>query len=98
MRSPFLQYRSTTSASVENFVFHTTHLCHSVFSCFSPLGVFQARLVAREKLATLLPPATVRISGSFPRFPISMTLFRLRLTFPPGESLSYLALNGKPDA
>src|ERR1700694_464941 len=84
--SPFLQYFSTTSARPEPLLFHTTHRCHSVFSCFSPLGEFHDRLVASEKVATLLPPVVDRTSGSLPRFPISMTLFRLRLTVPPGES------------
>src|SRR5687768_14505841 len=68
------------SASCEPFVFQTTHLCHSVFSCFSPCGLFHDRLVASEKLATRLPPVVERISGSFPRFPMSVTLFKLRLT------------------
>src|SRR5687767_8752252 len=67
------------------FWFHTTHLCHSVFSCFSPLCPVQLRLVAREKEATRLPPVVERISGSLPRFPISIALFRLRLTNPPRE-------------
>src|SRR3990172_8529462 len=64
--------------------FQATHLCHSVFSCFSPAAEFHCRLVASENCATLLPPVVVRISGSFPRFPISVTLFKLRLTTPPG--------------
>src|SRR5712675_2440378 len=85
-RSPFLQYFSTTSASVEALLFHTTHRCHSVFSCFSPLGEFHCRLVASENVATLLPPVVDRTSGSLPRFTISITLFRLLLTVPPGES------------
>src|SRR5687767_4060167 len=73
------------SASCDPFVFQTTHLCHSVFSCLSPCGLFHVRLVASEKLATRLPPLVDRTSGSFPRLPISVTLFRLRLTMPPGE-------------
>src|SRR3954462_7404831 len=84
--SPFLQYFSTTSASPVPLVFHTTHRCHSVFSCFSPLGVVHWRLVASEKVATRLPPVVERTSGSLPRFPISITLLRLLLTVPPGES------------
>src|SRR3954469_14345880 len=84
--SPFLQYFSTTSARPVPFVFQTTHRCHSVFSCFSPFGEFHCRLVASEKVATLLPPVVDRTSGSLPKFPISITLFRLRLTVPPGES------------
>src|SRR5687767_8874688 len=65
--------------------FQATHRCHSVFSCFSPPGEFHDRLVAREKVATLLPLEVVRTSGSFPRFPIRVTLLTLRLTLPPGE-------------
>src|SRR3954465_260120 len=68
------------SASCELFVFHTMQRCHSVFSCFCPEGSFHDRLVAREKFATRLPPDVDRPSGSFPRFPIKMTLFKLRLT------------------
>ena len=41
---------------------------------------FHDRLVASEKVATRLPPDVDRTSGSFPRLPISITLFRLRLT------------------
>src|SRR6476620_3267949 len=68
------------SASCELFVFQTTQRCHSVFSCFDPAASFQERLVAREKVATRLPPVVDRTSGSFPRFPIRVTLFKLRLT------------------
>src|SRR3954469_25610765 len=73
------------SASCELLVFHTTQRCHSVFSCLAPLASFHDRLVAREKVATRLPPVVERTSGSLPRFPISITLFKLRLTLPPGE-------------
>src|SRR5436305_15311796 len=69
------------SASCDDFEFHTTHRCHSVFSCFAPAASFQERLVARENVATRFPPDVDRTSGSFPRFPISMTLLRLRLTY-----------------
>src|SRR3954469_24290336 len=68
------------SASCEFFVFHTTQRCHSVFSCFAPPASFHERLVASEKVATRLPPVVDRTSGSFPRFPIRVTLFKLRLT------------------
>src|SRR6476620_764445 len=77
--SPFLTYFSTMSASCELFVFHTTQRCHSVFSCFAPLASFHERLVASENVATRFPPVVERTSGSFPRFPISVTLFKLRL-------------------
>src|SRR5437762_11430927 len=50
--SPFLTYRSTTSASVDALEFHTTQRCHSVFSCLAPLASFHVRLVARENVAT----------------------------------------------
>ena len=68
------------SASCELLVFQTTQRCHSVFSCFDPCASFHDRLVASEKVATRLPPVVERTSGSFPRFPISVTLFKLRLT------------------
>src|SRR6185503_10110243 len=68
------------SARVDDLVFHTTHRCHSVFSCLAPDASFHDRLVASEKVATRLPPVVERTSGSFPRFPISVTLFKLRLT------------------
>src|SRR3954454_18287258 len=74
------------SARPEPLVFQTTHRCHSVFSCFSPFGVVHCRLVASENVATRLPPVVDLTSGSLPRFPISITLFRLLLTVPPGES------------
>src|SRR3712207_9397125 len=73
------------SASCDVLVFQTTHRCHSVFSCLAPLASFQERLVASENVATRLPPVVERTSGSFPRFPIKLTLFKLRLTVPPGE-------------
>src|ERR671923_2223200 len=77
------------SASVDILVFHTTHRCHSVFSCFSPEGEFHCRLVASENVATRFPPDVERTSGSAPRFPINVTLFRLRLTIPPGVGLCW---------
>src|SRR5918998_5255105 len=73
------------SASCDVLVFHTTQRCHSVFSWRVPLASFHERLVASENVATRLPPVVERTSGSFPRFPIKLTLFRLRLTVPPGE-------------
>src|SRR5207247_1298194 len=54
--------------------------CHSVFSCFSPPCPVHCRLVASERFATREPLVVLRTSGSAPKFPISMTLFRLRLT------------------
>src|SRR5690606_407388 len=78
--SPFFTYRSTMSASCENLVFQTTQRCHSVFSCFSFPCPIHVRLVASEKVATRPPLDVERISGSFPRFPINCTLFKLRLT------------------
>src|SRR6476469_2529794 len=68
------------SASCELLVFQTTQRCHSVFSCCEPAASFHDRLVASEKVATRLPPVVDRTSGSFPRFPIRVTLFKLRLT------------------
>src|SRR5437773_6255687 len=54
--------------------------CHSVFSCFSPLCPVHCRPVARDNVATREPLLVLRTSGSAPKFPISMTLLRLRLT------------------
>src|SRR5207249_2498516 len=54
--------------------------CHSVFSCFSPPCPVHCRLVARDNVATREPLLVLRTSGSAPKFPISMTLLRLRLT------------------
>src|SRR5438034_8761792 len=54
--------------------------CHSVFSCFSPPCPVHCRLVARDTVATREPLLVLRTSGSAPKFPISMTLLRLRLT------------------
>src|SRR3954464_5570218 len=68
------------SASVEPLLFQSTTRCHSVFSCFSPLWFFHWRLVASESVATREPLEVLRTSGSAPRFPIRMTLLRLRLT------------------
>src|SRR4051812_43601932 len=67
------------SASCEFLVFQTTHRCHSVFSCLVPPASFHDRLVASEKVATRFPPVVDRTSGSFPRFPINVTLFKLLL-------------------
>src|SRR5471032_1693329 len=79
------------SASCEFFVFHTTQRCHSVFSCFAPAASFHARLVASENVATRLPPVVERTSGSAPRFPIRVTLFRLRLIWISWQLASDLA-------
>src|SRR3954453_1773752 len=77
--SPFLTYFSTMSASCELFVFHTTQRCHSVFSCFAPDASFHERLFVSEDGGAGFPPGVQRTSGLFPRFPISVTLFKLRL-------------------
>src|SRR5690349_16534537 len=87
--SPFFTYFSTMSASCDVFVFQTTQRCHSVFSCFDPDASFHDRLVASENVATRLPPVVDRTSGSLPRFPIRMTLFKLLLTLPPGERVRF---------
>src|SRR5687768_3233320 len=78
-------YYPTMSDSCDPLLHQTTQRCHSVFSWRSPDGVFHDRLVASPKVATRLPPVVARISGSAPRFPIRVTLFKLRLTIPPGE-------------
>src|SRR5262249_35746857 len=54
---------------------HTTTLCHSVRSWRCPSRSFQTSLVATGNRATACPPPVKRTSGSFPRFPISSTLF-----------------------
>src|SRR5665213_921949 len=79
------------SASVDALLFQTTQRCHSVFSCFSPLGLLQLRLVASEKVATRFPPVVERTSGSAPRLPMRVTLFRLRLIWISWRLASYLA-------
>src|SRR5256885_13151054 len=80
MRSPFFMYFSARSASWAPLLFQRMTRCHSVFSCFSPPCPDHCRLVANERLATREPLLVLRTSGSAPKFPISMTLFRLRLT------------------
>ncbi|CAI8217446.1 Uncharacterised protein [marine metagenome] len=50
--------------------------CHSVRSRRSPVFLsFQFSDVATEKLQTLPPLGKLRTSGSWPRFPIIITLF-----------------------
>src|SRR2546429_696742 len=80
MRSPFFMYFSATSASWAPLLFQQITRCHSVFSCFSPLCPVHCRPVARDNVATREPLLVLRTSGSAPKFPISMTLLRLRLT------------------
>src|SRR5437899_702719 len=73
-------YFSARSASWAPLLFQQITRCHSVFSCFSPPCPVHCRLVASDSVATREPLAVLRTSGSAPKFPISMTLFRLRLT------------------
>src|SRR5437016_6318199 len=80
MRSPFFMYFSARSASWAPLLFQQITRCHSVFSCFSPPCPVHCRLVARDNVATREPLLVLRTSGSAPKFPISMTLLRLRLT------------------
>src|SRR5687768_185730 len=68
------------SARLLPLLFQSTTRCHSVFSCCSPCWFFQRRLVASDSVATRDPLAVLRTSGSAPRFPINVTLFKLRLT------------------
>src|SRR5574340_1124002 len=63
-------------------------LCHSVRISHSPLLVFTFSLVAREKLATAVPPGVYLISGSRPRLPMSSTRFKLAILPPCGFSRS----------
>src|SRR5437763_6325498 len=73
-------YFSARSASWNPLLFQHTTRCHSVFSCFSPPCPVHCRLVASDSVATREPLVVLRTSGSAPKFPISMTLLRLRLT------------------
>src|SRR5882757_7450215 len=49
-------------------------LCHSVLSAQLPWASFARSAVASEKLATVMPPAVERISGSLPTLPRRKTL------------------------
>src|SRR5437868_9130273 len=69
-------YFSARSASWNPLLFQHTTRCHSVFSCFSPPCPVHCRLVASDSVATREPLLVLRTSGSAPKFPISMTLFR----------------------
>src|SRR5438067_7780136 len=80
MRAPFFMYFSARSASWAPLLFQQITRCHSVFSCFSPPCPVHCRLVAKDSVATREPLLVLRTSGSAPKFPISMTLLRLRLT------------------
>src|SRR5436190_10803013 len=73
-------YFSARSASWAPLLFQQITRCHSVFSCFSPPCPVHCRLVASDNVATREPLLVLRTSGSAPKFPISMTLLRLRLT------------------
>src|SRR5882762_247618 len=73
-------YFSARSASWAPLLFQQITRCHSVFSCFSPPCPVHCRLVARDNVATRGPLLVHRTSGSAPKFSISMTLLRLRLT------------------
>src|SRR2546422_177378 len=71
---------SARSASWAPLLFQQMTRCHSVFSWRSPPAPVHCRLVASDRLATRPPLLVLRTSGSAPKFPISMTLLRLRLT------------------
>src|SRR5438477_12674691 len=73
-------YFSARSASWAPLLFQQITRCHSVFSCFSPPCPVHCRLVASDNVATRELLLVLRTSGSAPKFPISMTLLRLRLT------------------
>src|SRR6266516_2078757 len=68
------------SARPDPLLFQQITRCHSVFSCFSPVLPVHCLLVATERVATREPLFVLRTSGSAPKFPIIMTLLRLRLT------------------
>src|SRR5881396_1178054 len=95
MRSPFFMYFSARSASWAPLLFQQITRCHSVFSCFSPPCPVHCRLVARDNVATREPLLVLRTSGSAPKFPISMTLLRLRLTLDL-RTMSGLGVQGCP--
>src|SRR5262245_53831300 len=79
--SPFFKTFSQTSARPDPLLlFQQITRCQSVFSCFSPPFAIHCRLVATERVATREPLFVLRTSGSAPKFPISWTLLRLRLT------------------
>ena len=61
------------------FAFQKITRCQAVFSCFWPSAPFHWRPVARDTVATRPPFDVLRTSGSAPRLPIRMTLFRLLL-------------------
>src|SRR5690349_1823014 len=52
-----------------------TRLCHSVLSCQLPCWSLARSAVAREKVATMVPPGVERTSGSLPTLPRRSTLF-----------------------
>jgi len=68
---PLRRYFSAISACLPQ----TTTLCHSVLLCFSPAALRQVSVVARLKRHTGWPEVVIFSSGSFPRFPMSITLF-----------------------
>ena len=68
--APFFMYFSESSAK---FLQHTI-LCHSVWSCNSPALFLNLSVVAKVKDATAVPVSRCLTSGSFPTFPISITL------------------------
>src|ERR1700682_5184880 len=70
---PFFRYSPAISASR----CQTTTLCHSVRSCHSPPLSLNRSLVASVSFATGVPLGVYFTSGSFPRFPIRMTLLTL---------------------
>ena len=69
---PFFMYCATVSACLPK----TTTLWKSEASCLAPLLSFQTRLVAREKLQTLIPEGKDFNSGSRVRLPMMNALFR----------------------
>src|SRR5256885_14995191 len=70
---PFFRYSPAISASR----CHSTTLCHSVRSAHWPSLSLKRSLVATVSFATGVPLGVYFTSGSLPRFPINITLFRL---------------------
>jgi len=77
---PLLMYFSARSASWAPLLFQQITRCHSGLSCFSPPCPSTADCRQGQRGDAGGHLLVLRTSGSAPKFPISMTLLRLRLT------------------
>src|SRR5262252_5999634 len=72
-------------------------LNHSVSSTFSPLEEVYERFTAKEKRVNGVPSAVTCISGSLPRFPMSMILLSMNQCLPftlePKKSSAFSSLH-----